>query len=92
MEKPPLLSGVYAFKLAELSAGPVQLIPYNEFHSDPHLVLRLHSSNRVGFGADGVTVDAAGNLYTSVIEDGVIYKTTFDTNANLVLDQQLTKS
>jgi len=78
MQKPPLISGVYAFKLAELNAGPIQLTPYNEFHSDPHLVLRLHSSNRVGFGADGVTVDAQGNLYTSVIEDGVIYKTTFD--------------
>ena len=78
MQKPPLLSGVYAFKLAELNDGPVQLTPYNEFHSDSHLLLRIHSSNRVGFGADGVTVDAAGNLYTSVIEDGVIYKTTFD--------------
>ncbi len=78
MEKPPLISGVYAFTLAELEAGSVQLIPYNEFHSDPHLLLRLHSSNRVGFGADGVTVDASGNLYTSIIEDGVIYKTSFD--------------
>ena len=37
-------------------------------------VLRLTSSNRIGFGADGVTVDGEGNLYTSVIEDGVIYK------------------
>ena len=92
MEKPPLLSGVYAFKLAELTAGPVQLIPYNEFHSDPHLVLRLHSSNRVGFGADGVTVDAAGNLYTSVIEDGVIYKTTFDASGKPVETRLFAKS
>ncbi|RLA41095.1 MAG: hypothetical protein DRR06_16480 [Gammaproteobacteria bacterium] len=92
MEKPSLLSGVYAFTLAELTAGPVQLIPYNEFHSDPHLVLRLHSSNRVGFGADGVTVDASGNLYTSVIEDGVIYKTTFDTSGKPVETRLFAKS
>jgi sugar lactone lactonase YvrE len=76
--KPPLLSGVYGFKLEELERGPVRLIPYGEHHSDPHLVLRLESSNRIGFGADGVTIDGAGNLYTSVIEDGVIYKTRFD--------------
>jgi len=92
MDKPPLLSGVYAFKLAELTAGPVQLIPYNEFHSDPHLVLRLHSSNRVGFGADGVTVDASGNLYTSIIEDGVIYKTTFDASGKPVETRLFAKS
>jgi sugar lactone lactonase YvrE len=76
--KPPLLSGVYGFKLEELGRGPVRLIPYGEHHSDPHLVLRLASSNRIGFGADGVTIDGAGNLYTSVIEDGVIYKARFD--------------
>jgi DNA-binding beta-propeller fold protein YncE len=74
----PLLSGVYGFTLEELGRGPIRLIPYGEHHADPHLVLRLESSNRIGFGADGVTVDGAGNLYTSVIEDGVIYKTRFD--------------
>jgi len=77
-KKPPLISGVYAFKLDELKSGPIQLTPYSEHHSDPHLVLRFQSSNRVGFGADGVTVDAEGNLFTSIIEDGVIYKTAFD--------------
>jgi len=77
-EKPPLLSGVYSFTLQELAQGPITLIPYGDHHADPHLVLRLTSSNRIGFGADGVTVDGEGNLYTSVIEDGVIYKTTFD--------------
>jgi sugar lactone lactonase YvrE len=76
--KPPLLSGVYAFKLEQLDRGPIRLIPYGDHHSDPHLVVRLESSNRIGFGADGVAVDGAGNLYTSVIEDGVIYKTSFD--------------
>lgn len=77
-EKPPLLSGVYAFTLQELAQGPIKLVPYDDHHADPHLVLRLNSSNRVGFGADGVTVDGEGNLYTAIIEDGVIYRTTFD--------------
>jgi sugar lactone lactonase YvrE len=79
-KKPKLISGVYAFKLDDLKSGPIQLIPYSEHHSDSHLVLRFQSSNRVGFGADGVTIDAEGNLYTSIIEDGVIYKTAFDAN------------
>ena len=76
--KPPLTSGVYAFELEELDHGPIRLTPYSEHHSDPHLLLRLHSSNRIGFGADGVTVDGEGNLYTGIIEDGLIYKTTLD--------------
>ncbi len=77
-EKPPLLSGVYAFTVQELTQGPIKLLPYGDHHADPHLILRFNSSNRIGFGADGVTVDGEGNLYTSIIEDGVIYKTTFD--------------
>ncbi len=76
--KPALLSGVYAFTVDELARGPVKLVPYDDNAADPHLVVKLSSSNRIGFGADGVTVDGEGNLYTSIIEDGVIYKTTFD--------------
>ena len=45
---------------------------------------RASSSGRVGFGADGVTVDGKGNLYTSIIEDGLIYKTRFDHNGEQV--------
>ena len=42
--------------------------------------MQFESSNRLGFGADGVTIDAAGNLYTAIVEDGVIYKTVLDSN------------
>lgn len=77
-KKPQLLSAVYAFDLDELTKGRVTLPPYDEKNPDPHLVAVFRSSNRVGFGADGVTVDAEGNLFTSIIEDGLIYKTRFD--------------
>ncbi len=77
-QKPKLLSGVYGFNLDELQEGIVQLISYDQNNQDPHLVAKFESSGRVGFGADGVTIDGEGNLYTSIIEDGVIYKTTLD--------------
>jgi hypothetical protein len=76
-KKPQLLSAVYAFKLDELEEGRVTLPPYDENNPDKHLVAVFRSSGRVGFGADGVAVDGEGNLYTSIIEDGLIYKTRF---------------
>ena len=58
----------------------IKLSPYSENSVDKHLVVQFKSSNRLGFGADGVTIDAGGNLYTSIVEDGVIYKTKLDSN------------
>jgi sugar lactone lactonase YvrE len=78
--KPKLISGVYRFKLDELTAGRIKLNPYTRDSADPHLIARYESSNSVGFGADGVACDASGNLYCGIFEDGVIYKTTFDKN------------
>ncbi|MBW2326415.1 MAG: SMP-30/gluconolactonase/LRE family protein [Deltaproteobacteria bacterium] len=81
-QKPKLLSGVYGFNLdemqEEMQEGTIQLIPYDQNNQDPRLVVKFESSGRVGFGADGVTIDGEGNLYTSIIEDGIIYKTTLD--------------
>ncbi|MCP4373991.1 MAG: hypothetical protein GY797_38690 [Deltaproteobacteria bacterium] len=76
--KPKLLSGAYGFNLDEMQEGTIQLIPYDQNNQDPRLVVKFESSGRVGFGADGVTIDGEGNLYTSIIEDGIIYKTTLD--------------
>jgi len=73
-----LVSGVYAFKIDELKSGCLILPPYDENNPERHLMEIFSSSGRVGFGADGVTVDGKGNLYTSIIEDGLIYKTGFD--------------
>ena len=73
-----LLSGVYAFKIDELKSGCLILPPYDENNPERHLMEIFHSSGKGGFGADGVTVDGKGNLYTSIMEDGLIYKTSFD--------------
>jgi sugar lactone lactonase YvrE len=83
-QKPALKSGVYAFNLDELQNGLIKLLPYSENGADKHLIVQFESSNRVGFGADGVTIDAAGNLYTAIVEDGVIYKTTLDSKNKAV--------
>lgn len=77
-ENSQLVSGVYAFKIDELKSGCLILPPYDENNPERHLMEIFRSSGRVGFGADGVTVDGKGNLYTSIIEDGLIYKTGFD--------------
>lgn len=79
-QKPALKSGVYSFTLDELQTGLTKLSPYSANGADDHLVVQFESSNRIGFGADGVTIDGAGNLYTSIIEDGIIYKTLLDSN------------
>ena len=73
-----LLSGIYAFKIDELKSGCLILPPYDENNPERHLMEVFRSSGRLGFGANGITVDGKGNLYTSIMEDGLIYKTSFD--------------
>ena len=91
-EDNPLVSGVYAIDIDELAKGPVVLPPYDEANPDPHLVAVFRSSGRVGFGADGVTVDGEGSLYTTIVEDGIIYKTSFDDGGRPIDTQVLAKS
>jgi hypothetical protein len=77
-EPAPLLSGVYAIKASEWKNGPVQLKPWSPTGADPHLIATFKTSGRIGFGADGLTLDGEGNLYCGIFEDGIIYKTTLD--------------
>ncbi len=81
--KPPLMSGVYAFKLDELDNGPVKLQPWRANSADPHLIATYKTSNKVGFGADGLTFDGEGNLYCGIFEDGIVYKTSFRTDGSV---------
>lgn len=83
-----LISGVYAFSLSELGGVSVVLRPYDEEPRDGHLLVTLESSSTIGVGADGVAVGSGGNLYTSIFEDGTIYKTTLDP-ANRVVETVL---
>lgn len=80
-EGTPLVSGVYALSLQEMSGDtPVQIAPYNPEGRDPHLVHAFTSGGRMGFGADGVTGDDKGNLYVSVIEEAAVHRLTLDEN------------
>ncbi len=80
-EEDTLISGVYAFTQQELLANsPVILEPYEKEKADEHLVLALVSDNHMGFGADGICFDDEGYLYTTLIEEGKIYKSSVDEN------------
>ena len=91
-KNPQLLSGVYAFKIDELKNGCLILPPYEENNPERHLMEVFRSSGRVGLGADGVAVDGNGDLYTSIIEDGLIYKTSFDDKGEPVETSLFAKS
>lgn len=76
----PGTSGVYRFTLDELKAGTVKLQPPP---NDPHLIATCHTeplAHRKGelAGADGLTVDGEGNLYTGNFGNGVLFKITLN--------------
>jgi hypothetical protein len=71
----PLVSGVYAFTLDELTRGPVRIKPYRPTEApDPHLIATFLSNHKVGAGADGITFDDANNIYIGVNEEGTVWK------------------
>jgi len=83
-----VISGIYSFTLKELQSGSIKLIPFSENNKDDHLIETFKSSHKIGVGADGVAVDAEGNLFTAIFEDGVLYKTVFD-DSNVVIETNL---
>lgn len=73
-------SGVYAISLDELNKGEVKLKPEAR---DSHLVAQytakpIPGSSDENDGADGVTFDSQGRMYSGRFGDGVISRTTFD--------------
>ncbi len=81
-EPASMVSGVVALTLDEMNAGPVNLAPWDSNAPDPHFIALYTTSGRVGFGADGLCIDAEGSLYCGIFEDGIIMKTTFDAEGN----------
>jgi DNA-binding beta-propeller fold protein YncE len=73
-----LVSGVYAIPMKDWKDGPLTLQKPTADSADPRLIARYETSGRIGFGADGVVFDGEGNLYCSIFEDGILYKTSFD--------------
>ncbi|KLV02167.1 hypothetical protein ABT58_06020 [Photobacterium aphoticum] len=71
------VSGLYAFDLNELTATqPVTVSRYRHGQPrDPHLFERFVTDGTLSFGANGLTIDDRGNLYTGIMEDGTVHKT-----------------
>ncbi len=87
-DKSYVISGVYSFTFKELQSGSIKLSPFSENSRDKHLIETFMSSHEIGVGADGVAIDAEGNLYTAIFEDGVLYKTVFN-DANVIIETKL---
>lgn len=73
--EPMLHSGVYAFNIEDFTEIPIKLNPFNPQEPSPYLAIHFETSGS-GFGADGITFDDNGYLYTTVA--GAIYKTLLD--------------
>jgi DNA-binding beta-propeller fold protein YncE len=87
----PGASGIYRIKLSEMQKGTVQLKPNA---TDPHLIAAFttaaNAKNEMA-GADGLTFDSKGNLYTGNFGDGAFSKITFDNNGNVLSNKILVK-
>ena len=77
-------SGVYKININELSAAkPLQVASYKSANNhDQHLFETFTSNGSLGFGANGLAFDAQGNMYTGLMEDGSVIKTTQDKDGN----------
>lgn len=75
-------SGVYKLNINELNAEkPVTLAKYqSQQQHDSHLFETFTSNGSLGFGANGLAFDDQGNMYTGLMEDGTVVKTTIDKN------------
>lgn len=80
------ISGVYKISLDELdSDNPLQISAFkDENNYDEHLFEMFNSNGSLGFGANGLAIDGQGSLYTGIMEDGTVFKTTLDANNNKV--------
>ena len=88
----PGMSGVYRFSLEELDKGTVKLKPKGE--KDPHLIATfttLPNKRKDLAGADGLTFDSKGNLYTGNFGDGAFSRITFDAGGNVVSNKVISR-
>jgi DNA-binding beta-propeller fold protein YncE len=82
----PGTSGIYRFTLKELNQGTVTLKPKGQ--DDQHLLVELHTQplqHRHGelAGADGITFDSKGNLYTGNFGDGQLFRIRFNKDGSV---------
>jgi sugar lactone lactonase YvrE len=78
------MSGIFAFSLEEMNKGTVQL---KGNLGEPHLIATFQTApnhrNDMA-GADGMTIDSEGRLYTGNFGDGAISRITFDADGKVV--------
>ena len=79
-------SGVYKFNIKELNAeNPIKIDAFkSKDNHDTHLFETFLSNGSLGFGANGLAFDDQGNMYTGLMEDGSVVKTTLDANGKKV--------
>lgn len=92
MEGKSTTSGVYKFNIKELNATkPLQVSAYkNTNEHDEHLFETFTSNGSLGFGANGLAFDDQGNMYTGIMEDGTVFKTTQDSDGNKISSKLFT--
>jgi sugar lactone lactonase YvrE len=87
----PGMSGIWRFSIEELKQGTVKVKPGLD---DPHLIATFQTApnHRGDFaGADGLTFDAKGNLYTGNFGDGAFSRIEFDADGKVVSNAVLIK-
>ncbi len=77
------MGAIYAININEWADQPVHLEAYSDTLQDSHLIEKFETSGRIGFSADGLTFDSQGNLYCSIFEDGIIFKTQFNNDGSV---------
>jgi sugar lactone lactonase YvrE len=75
----PGMSGIYKININEMKDGPVTLKPNA---SDERLIATFVTGPEQA-GADGLTFDSEGNLYTGMFGDGVMYKISFNEDGSV---------
>lgn len=78
------ISGVYRVNLSELNAEKPLNISTNVNAENPHLFETFISDGSLKFGANGLAIDSNGDLYTGIMEEGSVYKTTMDDQNNKI--------
>ena len=74
--KEPFTSGIYRFKLAELSAEKPVVVQAGP--KDPHCIGTFTTTGKYSVGANGVAADQAGNVYVCNFGDAVLWRFTFN--------------
>ncbi len=87
---PPMRSGVYRFRLAELDpAKPIALKPGGD---DPHVCARMKTENMAWVGANGMCFGADGTMYVCNFGDAKVESYTFTADGKVAWHTMVAKN